>query len=1061
MLTIHHSNRLDALAAELAAVTRAPLATPFSTEVVVVQSRGVARWLALTLADTAGVCANVRFPFPTAFAWALYRAVAEDIPEQSPYAPDVLAWRILGLLPGLEATAPFEAVRAYVRGDALRRAQLASRLAALYDEYLVYRPDWVAAWERGEASHWQGKLWQRLARDIATPHRATLHAQLIKALAKGKLAPGALPERVSVFGAPALPPALIELFGALGRVSEVHLFVQNPCREFWGDIRDPASIAKKTLAGEPEAPYLESGNRLLASLGKQGRDFFDLLASVEGDRVEQHDAFVEPGNGTLLASIQSELLDLTERSGDAPRAAAPQADRSLQVHSCHSAMREVEVLHDQLLALFEAHRDLHPSDVVVMTPDIETYAPYIEAVFGTAAPRIPFSLSDRSAEKSSTLAATLMDLLALPGSRYEAHRVLGVLDEPAVRRRYALSEADIESVRRWVADSQIRWGIDAAHRARFGVPAVHEHTWRFGLTRLALGYALPAYGERLFADVLPYDEVEGSLGVVLGRFASFTEAAITLDSKLAEPRSIARWCQALQEALADFFDPPEERAEELETVRSAIAAIDADARLAGFGDAVPLTVVLSVLRDRLEAPGRAFLSGGVTFCAMVPMRSLPFEIVCMIGMNDRAYPRVRRRDGFDLMASEFRKGDRSRRDDDRYLFLESIVNAGRCVYVSYTGRHIREDTVMPPSVLVSELLDYVAHGYEGEGRTDIRRQLVTEHPLQAFSPRYFKGGDRLFSYSEPLARAAAGAGRGTRASEPLLGAALPPLGFEERTIDLDELVRFFRNPVRRLFESRLKVRLETAEEELESREPFELGGLPLYKLKERLLDLTLREEAHDGLALARAGGVLPPGRLGEVLFEAQSAIVERVAERASGLMPDALLDPHAFELASERLTLAGTLSRMSAEGMLIYRVAKASANVRVAAWIRHLALNAYAPRGVAKVSRCIAQDALLTYSPVENARERLLELLDLYWTGMQRPLKFFPRTACEYGKQGEINYKVRSVWTGGYPDYRGEANDPYFALAFRGAEPLDDEFEALANTVFGAMTPALKEEAIA
>jgi exodeoxyribonuclease V gamma subunit len=1065
MLTIHHSNRLEALVDVLASVTHSPLASAFSSEVVVVQSRGVARWLSLKIADTAGVCANVRFPFPTAFAWELYHALCGNVPEHSPFAPDVLAWRILAALPGLEEKPAFASVKAYVRADQLRRSELASRLARLYDEYLVYRPDWIRAWERGESTQaqgtqWQGELWRRLALD-AVPHRAALHAQLLSALAKGAVPPGAVPERVCVFGAPALPPALTELFTALGRHSDIHFLLQNPCREFWGDIRDASDIAKKALARAPEARYLETGNRLLASLGKQGRDFFDLLAGLEADNVGHTEAFAEPAGVSLLASIQAEILDLRERAPDAPRGAVAATDRSLQVHSCHSAMREVEVLHDQLLAIFSADPELEPSDVVVMTPDVETYAPYIEAVFGTTTPRIPFNVSDRSAEKSSTLASTFMALLGLAASRYEAHRVLGLLDEAGVRRRFALSEADVETVRRWVEEAQIRWGIDAQHRGRFAVPPTHEHTWRFGLDRLLLGYALPGQSERLFADVLPYDEIEGSLGEVLGRFTSFVEAAIALESKLTRERPVARWRDALHGILADFFDAPEDRAHELDILSAAIGAIDSEARIAAFEDPVPLAVVTERLRERLEAPGRAFLSGGVTFCAMVPMRSLPFEVVCMIGMNDRAYPRARRRDGFDLMADDFRKGDRSRRDDDRYLFLESILNAQRCLYVSYTGRHIREDTVMPPSVLVSELLDYIAHGYGGDAGCDVRAQLVTEHPLQAFSPRYFASETGLFSYSAAFARAAAAAGRGTRLPEPLLAGALPPPDAAAARVDLEELVRFFRNPARHLFESRLQVRLQDADEELESREPFVLDGLPLFRLKERLLDLRLREQAHDGLGLARAGGVLPHGRLGEMLYETQSGIVDRVAERAAGLMPQALLDPCAFELTGGPVTLRGTLTRMSTGGMLVYRVAKASAHVRVNAWIRHLALNAFAPRGVVKISRCVAQDAVLTYAPIENARERLLELLDLYWRGMQQPLKFFPRTACEYATAGELNYKVRLAWTGAFPDFRGEANDAYFALAFRGVDDaLDAEFEAVARAVFGPMREALQEESI-
>jgi exodeoxyribonuclease V gamma subunit len=1060
MLTVHYSNRLETLAAELAAVTRSPLASPFASETVVVQSRGVARWLALSLAELHGVCANVRFPFPNAFAWELYRSAYGDEPEQSTFDPDVLSWRILGVLPELEALPAFAPVSAYVRGDALRRYDLAVRLAAHFDEYLVYRPDWIAGWERKEPGQWQGILWRRLARASRSRHRAALQAKFVLALASGEL-PCALPERISVFGAPALAPALIELFTGLGRHSDVHLFVQNPCREYWGDIAGEGDIARRKLKGRAEAGYLETGNSLLASLGKQGRDFIDLVGANAGEGVRERDCYVEPGRGSLLASIQSDVLELSQCAAGAERSAVAADDCSLQIHSAHSAMREVEVLHDQLLALLSRWPELQPSDVVVMTPDIEQYAPYIEAVFATAEPQIPFNISDRSAEQASTLAATLMGLLELHGSRYEAGRVLAPLDDAAVRRRYGFSEGDVESVRRWVREAQIRWGIDAPHRARFGLPATYEHTWRFGIERLLLGYALPAGNERLFKGVLPYDEVEGSLAEILGRFASYAEAAIALETGLSGSHPVDRWCERLHEVIAGFFDPAFERAEELEAVRSVIGAIEREARSGHFAAEVPFAVVLAALRERLEVPGRAFLSGGVTFCAMVPMRSLPFDIVCMIGLNNGAFPRMRRREGFDLMADDFRKGDRSRRDDDRYLFLESLSSARRCLYVSYTGRHIREDTPIPPSVLVSELLDYIARGYVPHDGGDIRERLVTQHPLQAFSPRYFRGGGRLFSYSASLARAATTAGRGTRLPQPFVAERLPAPDAAFRQVDLDTLVRFFRNPARYLFEHRLKVKLETADEELESSEPFELAGLPLFRLKDRLLEMRLRGETPDGLELARAGGLLPHGAMGTALFAEQSAVVERVAEAALKALPAETEAPRRFDVASEHVVLSGALTHMGAEGMVTYRVAKASAHVRVSAWIHHLALNAFAPRNVARVSRCIAQDCVLTYASVDGARERLIELLELYWSGLHSPLHFFPRTACEYAKSWEIGYKVRTVWMGSFPDNRGERDDPYFALAFRGVDPLNHAFEACARTLFEPMTASLTEEPLA
>ncbi|MGZ5258239.1 MAG: exodeoxyribonuclease V subunit gamma [Burkholderiales bacterium] len=1055
MLTIHYSNRLETLAEELAALTSEPLASPFSREIVVVQSRGVARWLSLRLADHRGVCANVEFPFPNAYAWELYRAVLGQVPETSQFDPAVLTWRILAVLPELEVLPAFIPVHNYVGGDLLRRFDLATQLAASFDEYLVYRPDWIADWERGKDKRWQAELWRRLVRAAGGSHRAALQKQLLEMLGAPLWAAGAVPERVSIFGAPALPPALLELFAALGQHTDVHLFVQNPCREYWGDIAAESQIARKKLARKADAAYLETGNSLLASLGKQGRDFIDLMTEIESQTKE---LFIDPAGTSLLAMIQSDILNLRERR--TPDTSVDTNDRSIQIHACHSVMREVEVLHDQLLALFSEHPGIEPSDVVVMTPDIETYGAYIEAVFGTAEPRIPFNISDRSAEAESTLAATFMALLELPESRYDANRVLAVLDEPAVQRRFRLAEGDLDTVHAWVREAQIRWGIDGKHRASFDLPATHEHTWRFGLDRLLLGYALPGGNERLFAGVLPFDEVEGSLGALLGRFQSFAEDSIALRTTLSGAKPIAHWVELLRALLARFFLPDEERQVELDAIEAVITALESETRAAQYTQPVPLEVVKSALRARLETPGRAFLSGGVTFCAMVPMRSLPFEIVCMIGMNDRAFPRMRRPLGFDLMADDFRKGDRSRRDDDRYLFLESVLSARRSLYVSYTGRDIREDTVIPPSVLVSELLDTIARGFRSDDGEDIRDRLVTVHPLQAFSRRYFEADSRLFSHSSALCRAASIAGKGTRAPQPFITEDLPEPEAESRTVDLESLIRFFSHPTRYLFQTRLDIRLETAEEEIESREPFAPDGLGVFKLRERLLDLALREQPHDGLALARAGGVLPHGSMGTVLFENETEFIDRFAEKLKPMLPRERLDPVTFELRSDHVTLTGTLTGLSREGLLDYRVANANARARVQAWIRHLAMNAFAPRGVERTSRCVAQDCMLTFAPVDNAGALLTELLELYWKGLHRPLHFFLRTACAYAESGDINYKVRNVWLGGR-DVRGECEDPYYNVAFRGTDPLDDEFRIAAHTVFVQMNAALKEAAFA
>ena len=1050
MLTVHQSNCLETLAERLARVTRAPLATALAAETIVVQSHGVARWLALALARSGGICANVRFPLPVAYAWTLYRAL-DTLPRTSDFEPEVMTWRIMQELPALESRADFAPVRAYVREEAYRRYELARRIADTFEQYLLYRPDWIAQWDSGAMPHWQAALWRRVAAGAGAPHRAALHRQFLEGLDGALVARASVPGRISVFGAPALPPMLLELFAALAQHVEVHLFLLNPCREYWGDIEAGGEIARKKLARRPEAAYLESGNALLASLGKQGRDFFDLLQHCAA---AEDDCYVDPGSGSLLAAVRSDILDLRERAtaGGALEVAAD--DRSIQVHACHGAMREVQVLHDQLLALFERWPDLEPSDVVVMTPDIESFAPYVDAVFGTAEPRIPFNVSDRSAERESPLAATFMAFLDLPGSRYEAGKVLELLDEPAVRCRFALTAEDLHAVHDWVHESGIRWGIDSAHRARFGVPGTFEHTWRFGLERLLLGYALPGEGERLFGDILPHDEVEGSLGEILGRFAAFAEAAIALN-EMPVARTVPQWGRALREILGQFFDAGESGEDEIAGVRAAISAFESQAAAGGFEGEIPLEVVKSALRSRLQIPGRAFLSGGVTFCAMVPMRSLPFEVVCLLGMNDTAFPRMRRPHGFDLLASDFRRGDRSRRDDDRYLFLESLISARRCFYISYTGRHIRDDSVMPPSVLVSELMDYLVQNYSGPHGGDIRTHVQTQHPLQPFSTRYFTGDSRLFSYSRTLCAAAGRSAEGA-APQPFIARPLPEPESEWRAVELESLIRFLRNPARYFLRERLGIRLEEGEDELDGREPLVLSGLEDYALKQRLLGVRMRGAPLAGaLPAARAGGLLPHAQVGAAAFERTAEKVEGFARGLLAAGPRHTLEPIAFELQLAGMELRGVLSGVSAEGLLGHRLAECKAKDLLDAWVRHLVLNMLRPEGVTLLTRWFLEDKALEFRPLSEPHLVLAELLTLYWSGLQRPLHFPPESACAYMKKDRAMDAARKAWISNRN--RGEDADAYYRLAFRGVDPLDGEFEALAQAIFGPLLGAMKE----
>ena len=1059
----YQSNRLEILADRLADLLRQPLRSPLAREVVVTSGSGLARWLGLRLAERLGVCANFHFQLPATFLWAMARAVLRQLPPTSSFDRPVLHWRLMALLRDLEEAPCFALVRAYLGdgGDEFRRYELAGRIADCFDQYLVYRPDWINRWEAGQEDHWQAELWRRLARG-GEVHRVRVQARFHAALTQGAFDRRQLPERVSVIGVSALPPLDVELLAALAQYIDIHLFLLNPCQEYWGDIQAERDLARLGEEVDPDEAYLAVGHPLLASLGKQGRDFIDLLNAWP--RVEW-DGFVEPEGDDLLHRLQADILHLRERGSDEhPPLPLSPGDRSLQIHACHGPMREVEVLHDQLLALFVADPELRPAYVIVMAPDIARYGPLIEAVFASAPRerRIPFSIADRGAPAEEPLVEAWFALLDLGGGRFDVSQVLSLLELPAVRRRFGLDEADLTRIRRWTRDAGIRWGIDAGAKALWELPATAEHTWRMGLDRLLLGYALPGYGRDLYAGILPHDEVEGGEALALGQWQTFVEALFGLDAQVRESRPLAAWVESLHAVLDQFFAPRDREENEIQRLRAALETLHANAEQAGFTELVELAVVKSALRNALNAAeslvGR-FLSGGMTCCALVPMRSIPFPVVALLGMSDDAYPRPHRPVDFDRMATRFRRGDRARRHDDRYLFLETLLSARRCLYISYVGQSIRDNTPLPPSVLVGELLDVVDRSFYRPDGGRPRDQLVTRHPLQAFSRRYFSGDDRLFSYARELTEASRQVGRGERDPAPLLTTELPEPEPALRRVTLENLTGFFRNPVRWLLRERLGIRPDEGEDALETREPFVLNGLENHQLLGRMLGLhrdgrTVAEIQ----AVARGSGALPHGQVGDCVFVEAQDRVTRFAGRLGRVLPRRDPEPLDLELRLGEFEVSGRLTGITPGGRVGYRLASIKANDYLNLWLHHLVLNVAAPAGMTLQSRWVAEDKEVLLEPVEDAAAHLRALLQWYWRGTRRLLHFFPKSALAYvetlrkDKNQDTDKALRAAqrrWEGGdFEKVTPEREDVYYQLAFRDTDPLDAEFEAVAMAVF-------------
>ncbi|PUE10824.1 exodeoxyribonuclease V subunit gamma [Limnohabitans sp. T6-5] len=1156
-----HSHRSEVLAETLSGwLLRQPLA-PLEQEVVLVQSNGMAEWIKMALAlqggERGGVCAATKVELPSRFLWRTYRQVlgSKHVPPDSPLDKLPMTWRLMALLPQCLDDPVFAPVAGFLRGDEPDRLlQLASRLADLFDQYQIYRPDWLEDWAAGRnllrqnAGHaelpadqlWQAQLWRRVLATLSDAERQAtrpaLHVRAVAHLKSGQALASPVARRVSVFGMSHMPGQLLDILDALSQHSQVLLAVPNPCQYHWGDIMDGRDALKaerrrhpykkENLSAMPLEQMHLHAPALLAAWGRQGRDFIRQLDAFDAAQAAQElvpgirlDLFDDaPGADAtrLLTQLQNRIRDL-KSSQDPVDAPLHPDDRSIVFKVAHSPVRELEVLHDQLLQWFHEQPDVSPRDVVVMVPDIESMAPAIRAVFGqykrSDARFIPFDIADLGAQATSPLIHAVEWLLALPQQRSRMSELVELLEVPALAARFGIQPEQLPTLTRWMAGSGIRWGLSAEHRQGLGLSTCGEdNSALFGVQRMLMGYAcgadpLPADASQLE----PYAEVGGLDAELAGALAHLLQALIGWWQSSATPATPQLWAERGRALLAALFKAHDD------TDRNALSALDQAlndwvkaADQASFEQTVPLAVVRSAWMEALKVPKleQRFRAGGVTFCTLMPMRAIPFQRVCLLGMNDGDYPRRSPRADFDLLGlpGMARPGDRSRRDDDRQLMLEALLSARRVLYVSWSGHSVRDNSEQPPSVLVSQLRDEI-DALWGQGTA---KRLTTQHPLQPFSRAYFEQGSGLQTYAKewwaaqkPLPTQ----GEGVHPSAQPLPAIDAAHGLPVLT--LAQLHSFLRRPVAAFFRQRLLVNLQSERTELLDEELFGLNGLDLYALMDDQLNNLPPELTPDGVPAHVQAAVQRLRRAGDLPLAAVGVHeAERLRKELEPLLTSALGEMQAWPEPAPRwlverehpaVRLQDNLSLLrqraqdpatgqpgidAATGQPVVqtvfielRASKVAsittagkvqplADKLIGTWLTQLAA---AATGHALHAVVVGRNAVLRSPPMapEDARVQLDAVLDVWAEGMRWPLPLPPGVALQWLKAPEKLNTLADLYEGNGWDSEGEVRkDPALYRMYPSLQELmaQGHFERLTQVVYQPLldwVKTLKGEAMA
>lgn len=1019
-LHLHRAESTGVLADALGELLATPLADPFADEVVVVPAKGIERWLSQRLSHRLGaaegsgdgVCAGVSFRSPRSLVTEIL-----GLEEDDPWSPDALVWPLLQVVDAhlgeewcralsLHLGHGEEGEDAELRRG--RRYAVARRLAGLFASYAGQRPSLLEDWEAGRDTdgsgsdlgwvlspdlRWQAELWRRLVAAVPAPSPVARLAATCAALHEDPAATP-LPPRLSLFGHTRLPATEARLLQALATHREVHLWLPHPSPSLWGELEGVSGV----VARREDDSHTAVRHPLLASLGRDLRELERvLLPVVDTDEVLGETA---GRSHTLLGRLQADLAG-NVAPDPAGRRIEPE-DSSVQVHSCHGPARQVEVLREVVLGLLADHPDLEPRDIVVMCPDIEAYAPLIQAAFGLGAGqaghsvnagadpgrshpghRLEVRLADRSLTQTNPLLGVVGQLLDLAGGRAEASRVRDLLSAEPVRRRFGFSESDLETIGDWIEAAGVRWAFDAEHRADYGLADYVQNTWRFGLDRILAGVAVSDDARRWFGTTLPLDDVASTDIDLAGRLAECLDRIATLADQLSGSHPVGHWTRVLGEAVDQLTEVEWGEEWQLGQVRRELGL----AAHGGSGADLRLSDVRALLGDRLGGrPSRAnFRTGTLTVCTMVPMRSVPHRVVCLLGLDDGVFPRAGAVDGDDVLARRPLTGERDPRSEDRQLMLDAILAAREHLVITYSGRNETTGRVRPPAVPLGELLDALDLTAPGG-----REHALRDHPLQAFDPRNFEE-KAPFSFDTAALDGARATTRERVPPSRLAGVVLPERAGD---VDLTDLVRFLKDPVGQFLRQRLGISLpQDNDDAAEAADaiPVELDGLQRWAIGQRMLgDLLAGRSREEALATEWRRGVLPPGRLGWRIardLADQAGPLAEVADAARQGRDQRAVDVD-VDLGGGR-RLRGTVADVYGDRVVGVGFSTLGPKQVLDAWVPLLALCATRPTvswSSGAIGKARGGHARATFASVDDPVELLADLVLLYDAGMREPL---------------------------------------------------------------------------
>ncbi len=1026
-LRLQVSNSLSILAKYFCDDLKQQNTSVFKPYYLVTQTEGMNNWLRLQLAENLGIAANYKFLKPNDLVNQIYAALGGDFLQ--PLTPENLAWLIFKILGEKDFIKKFGYIASYYTEDTpdkdLKRIALAEKIADLFDQYQIYRQELIQKWNQEGLNNigpddWQQHLWVK-ANQLTNnniPDKTKIGDYILTQLkdpAKQQQLKNKMPA-VFLFGLSVTTDFHLHIFHEVGHIIDFSYYLINPSPNiYWFEDLSEKQAYRLQRKGFMQKADSNLGNNLLTSWGKVIQHTFSMLFKSD-ELINNYEevALLAPRKNSLLHKIQGDIFYNLSDAEREELSFKDINDGSLSIHSCYTPAREVEALYNFLVGLVDQKNELlSPRDIVVMVSDIDTYAPYIKAVFRNAPYQFYFSIADESFSTNDTIAAALIALMEMNLQNLKAEEVLQLLDFGYIRKRFGIT--DLALIRKVVNRANIRFGVNG----ETADDSVYV-SWNYGLQRIIYGICMSGDQEYFTNDnsLYPLDMVEGSASYELIKFVHFVEVLIATLTDREKNRNISDWVKYVERLLIDLvFDPGENADEDYTVLIKQLEKYNVVNDLVTDEISYPLFSHSFLGAVSATVRSGSFAGGGITFCSLIPMRSIPFKIVALLGLNFDKFPRRENQVNFNLITQNPRKGDRNVKENDKHLFLETLLSAQDYLYISYIGQSVKDNGTIPPSALVDELIDYLQAKFPESD--ELSKEIIQKHSLHSFSPANNKDGK--INYIET----------GNKVKrEFLITQTKDALSFAN--IGIIEFVNFFKNPFKSYFNKVLSVNYYSEDSLLAETEIFGLDSLQSWSLKHDLL-LTDKNEQDPLKQRMLKTGALPLKNMASVVFENTEETVAEIRDLFRTCIGD-----YEEEIITINLNLASTCFSGKIDGvyrdkMVIVSWSKNETKYLLEAYLKYLFIQA---SGLNLELNFISTKEATIHKAIKideaTAKNKLIELSDLYIRGHDEILAFYPDFKIEPKDIEAITFvKFKKAVDDKLNSYLFPCNDPYILQKYK------------------------------